>query len=61
MPVISATWETEIGQSQFKASLGKKISKPPSQRTNQEWQYTSVIPAMWEVEVRGLQPISKDA
>jgi hypothetical protein len=27
MPVIPATWEAEMGESQFEASLGKKLAR----------------------------------
>jgi hypothetical protein len=29
MTIFLATWETEIGGSRFKASLGKKLVRPP--------------------------------
>jgi hypothetical protein len=39
----------EIGGWQFKANLGKKVSKTLSQRTSQMWWYIPVIPTTQEV------------
>jgi hypothetical protein len=35
MAIIPGTWEAETGGFQFEANLGKKVSKTPSQKTNQ--------------------------
>jgi hypothetical protein len=52
--IIPATWEMQIGRSEFKVSLGKKrkiISETLSQRTSQVWCHISIIPAIHEPEV----------
>jgi hypothetical protein len=47
-PVIPDIQEAEMGGLQFQSSLGKikKISKTPSQKTNQVWWCTTVILAL---------------
>jgi hypothetical protein len=46
-PVISATWEVEMGRSQFKANLSKKLVR--AYLTEQaNLQFTPVNPAMEE-------------
>jgi hypothetical protein len=48
MPVISATWEVEMGEVGSRPAWGwKKVGKTLSQKTSQ----TPVIPATQEVEV----------
>jgi hypothetical protein len=39
------------------ASLGKKVSETLSHQTNWVWRLTSIIPATWEVEIRGSQSV----
>jgi hypothetical protein len=41
IPTIPANWEVEIGESQFEARLGKKVTKTLSQITS----WVSIIPA----------------
>jgi hypothetical protein len=53
MSVIPATQETEI-ESWFKANLGKKLARPPSQKTNWTWWNTAAISVMKEDQ--GLRP-----
>jgi hypothetical protein len=51
MPVILASWETEIGGSQVHVSPGKSWWEPTS--TNSwVWWHASVIPAAQEAEIR---------
>jgi hypothetical protein len=49
--VIPATWETDVGGSQLKASLGKKLTRLSSQQASVVVHY--VIPAMQEEERGG--------
>jgi hypothetical protein len=53
MPIISATQEVELWR--LFVSLGKKVSKTPSQLITQAWQHVPVIPAMWEAKIGGLK------
>jgi hypothetical protein len=43
----------ETEGSQFEVSLGKKVNKTLSQRTNRAWWHIHVIPAVREVELGG--------
>jgi hypothetical protein len=43
------------GGPRFEASPDKKLVRPSSQQTSQEWCCMPVIPAMWEAEVGGLK------
>jgi hypothetical protein len=54
MAIIPATQEF-IKRMKFKASLGKKVSKTPSQPTSCKWWYLSLISATQEAEIRGLK------
>jgi Fe-S cluster biosynthesis and repair protein YggX len=51
MSIIPATQEQEIGGSQFKGSLGKKINKILSKKISWAQWPVSVTPATQEVEV----------
>jgi hypothetical protein len=44
-----------LGESQFLTNLGEKVSKNPSQQTIQAWWHVSVVLAMQEAYVGGLQ------
>jgi hypothetical protein len=50
MPIVPATWEAEIGELQFKASLDKKLSiskKKPGMVVQ------ACLQAMWKAEAGG--------
>jgi hypothetical protein len=42
-----------MGGSQFKTSLGQKVSEIPSQQTSWAWWFISVLSAMQKAEVGG--------
>jgi hypothetical protein len=52
MPVI---WRQRLGRSKFKASLGKKLVRPPFQRLSPPWWFTPVIPAILEAIGRRIE------
>jgi hypothetical protein len=48
MPIISATWETEIGRIAVQGQFGQKVSNTPSGQISQAWWFTAIIPSIWE-------------
>jgi hypothetical protein len=53
MPIIPATWETEIRKIAVQGQPTQKVSETLSQRTIWIWCVMSVIPATWRRKVGG--------